>query len=1159
MANQRRHAHNARTSRQLTPLTSHHGMLTAQTPDIDAAPATRFPDYLRGHRAGPQHAVSQDFRILTIRLLGELQHNDDSAALEQAINLLSGVLAAISDGHPGWSPTLSNLGNALQFRFQRGGIASDLEEAIAAHRKAVAAAPADYPSRFKLLNNLATTLGIRFEHSGEASDLDEAVATMREAAAGAPSDDPTRVAMLAAIGKHLAIRFNRSGAASDLDEAIVALREAAAGAPSDDPTRAAILTNVGINLAIRFERSEAASDLDEAIVALREAAATSATDNPMLADTLAGLGNVLSLRFQRDGMLPDLDQAIVVLRQAVEATPADDLRRATKLSNLEALVRDRFEYTGSWLDLDEAVAIGRQAVAATPTDNPNRSRHLSNLSSLLLTRFELTRALSDLEEAIDLLREAVAAVLHEDPLRPMYMSNLANSLGYRFDLTAVSSDLDKSIAIGKQAVAATIADDPNRPMYLSNLGGHLLTRFERIGNRSDLNEAEAALLEAVKTTPTTHPNRAAYLTNLGNVSQNRFEITGKPLDLDEAISTYRQALAAMPADNPQRAIVLFTLGNALASRFDRLSNLLARDEAFEAWSECVGVRTASASLRLRAALAHTRLAARAGLAVEAEAGFAGAIGLLPLVAWRGLERADREEHLASWANVARDAAAWAITAGHIQQAVVMLEQGRLVLWSQLIQLRGDLNDLRAARPDLAERLGLLRAVLDESDLAHLQLAPNSLLNTAIPRMIVETTDLAHRRDGIRRRAADEWDAVVEQVRALPGYSAFLAPPRYDQVAPISETSPVVIINTSRFRCDALLVTPTGLDAIALPELSLDSAISQVNGYLGAVQRLTQPPVIDTAAAWERDQDEIERADAHHVIDQILAWMWETIMAPILDALNLTDICEPTDPDIPRIWWCPTGPLVLLPLHAAGHHDHSHPGESVMDRVVSSYTPTLGALRSVSTRPAGTPADFGMSQRLLLVAVPFTSYGAHLPGVQEEIEVIADLFNDTYTALVGPHATHAAVLDALAAHACVHFACHGGVDLDLPTASGLYLYDEPLTIQALSRYDFIVQGGELAVLSSCRTAYGDVSILDEVVTISTAMHLAGYRHVIATLWIIPDRTAPQVMRTLYRDLINPLDGILQLSHTAHALHAAVHRLRAENHPPVQWMPYIHIGP
>ena len=66
MANQRRHAHYARTGRQLTPRTSHPGTPTAQTPHVDA-PRYTIPDYLRGHRAGTQHALSQDFRILTMQ------------------------------------------------------------------------------------------------------------------------------------------------------------------------------------------------------------------------------------------------------------------------------------------------------------------------------------------------------------------------------------------------------------------------------------------------------------------------------------------------------------------------------------------------------------------------------------------------------------------------------------------------------------------------------------------------------------------------------------------------------------------------------------------------------------------------------------------------------------------------------------------------------------------------------------------------------------------------------------------------------------------------------------------------------------------------------------------------------------------------------------
>ena len=49
-----------------------------------------------------------------------------------------------------------------------------------------------------------------------------------------------------------------------------------------------------------------------------------------------------------------------------------------------------------------------------------------------------------------------------------------------------------------------------------------------------------------------------------------------------------------------------------------------------------------------------------------------------------------------------------------------------------------------------------------------------------------------------------------------------------------------------------------------------------------------------------------------------------------------------------MWWCPTGPLTILPIHAAGHHADSVSGttptkQSVLDRVVSSYAPTLSAL------------------------------------------------------------------------------------------------------------------------------------------------------------------------------------------------------------------------
>ncbi|MER7723089.1 CHAT domain-containing protein [Streptomyces sp. NPDC096323] len=58
------------------------------------------------------------------------------------------------------------------------------------------------------------------------------------------------------------------------------------------------------------------------------------------------------------------------------------------------------------------------------------------------------------------------------------------------------------------------------------------------------------------------------------------------------------------------------------------------------------------------------------------------------------------------------------------------------------------------------------------------------------------------------------------------------------------------------------------------------------------------------------------------------------------------------PGQPRVWWVPTGSLALLPVHAAGHRDGSR---TLLDRVISSYTPTV---RSLNTARAAPPAPAG---------------------------------------------------------------------------------------------------------------------------------------------------------------------------------------------------------
>ena len=51
-------------------------------------------------------------------------------------------------------------------------------------------------------------------------------------------------------------------------------------------------------------------------------------------------------------------------------------------------------------------------------------------------------------------------------------------------------------------------------------------------------------------------------------------------------------------------------------------------------------------------------------------------------------------------------------------------------------------------------------------------------------------------------------------------------------------------------------------------------------------------------------------------------------------------------DLPRIWWCATGPLAFLPIHAAGIYNNGMARYDISDYAVSSYTPTLNALLSM---------------------------------------------------------------------------------------------------------------------------------------------------------------------------------------------------------------------
>ncbi len=298
----------------------------------------------------------------------------------------------------------------------------------------------------------------------------------------------------------------------------------------------------------------------------------------------------------------------------------------------------------------------------------------------------------------------------------------------------------------------------------------------------------------------------------------------------------------------------------------------------------------------------------------------------------------------------------------------------------------------------------------------------------------------------------------------------------------------------------------------------------------------------------------------------LGWLWDELASPVLDRMGIIG-SPPAGQPWPRLWWCVSGLLSFLPVHAAGHHGTRFDAASatVIDRVVSSYTPTVRALAHAHrpTVNGGQGGTAGLARGwVAVVAMPHTPDipdTADLPGTEAEAGLLRKHFPGQVTVLTGWEATYEAVLAALPEARWAHFACHGYSDLANPSASRLLLTDHkkrPLTVVDVARLR--LDDAELAFLSACSTAQPGARLADEAIHMASAFQLAGYRNVVGTLWPIGDRPAVEVANDVYTALTGT--GVTGgTGDVAGAVHTATRRLRNRwVDSPSVWASHIHVG-
>ncbi|MFF4520072.1 CHAT domain-containing protein [Streptomyces bluensis] len=1081
---------------------------------------------------------------------GEPRAIDEAVALcREALRAGEGVVVA---------PYLHELGSAYLARFRQSRDPADGDAAVDFAQRAVSAAAG--PERESAEGLLAEALAVRYQLAPGGADSGGGGSDKGGGAPAADGDDDggdgdETLAALEAVRRRLppgsaelalclselgltymtrAIRLWHTGAADPseaLDRAAAVLREAADLRVLAGAQALPVLFNLGRVLGLLYERRGDAALLDEAVRCLEEAVAIPAeAGGPESAKALSALGMALRQRAEHLDSVPDLHRAVDLTGQAVEALPPGHPERALWRAHLCTALTSRYLRLNTVADLEEAVRVGREAVAAVPPGTPpyDRAVLLTSLGVALRRRYERAGAFADLDEAVEVLREAVGAVAPGSDGAGEAAVSLCLALADRYERTQAIEELDEAIDAGRLAVHAYPQGHARRFVALSNLALVLLDRCRRLERRGDADEALRCCQEAADTTPGGHPVRGRALLGLSMAFLTRYELTLSAADLEGAIEAGEAALRAVPDDDVRR--VSFLIALATAHSFAAIQGSSHRDleKACALFREAAGVEGVPAKVRFSAA-AHWGL--RAALLedwAQAVDAYQVAVAQLPLMAWHGLELEDRISGLAVSDSIACDAAAAALSAGRPDTALHLLEQGRGVLLAQAVDSRFDLTALEEQEPRLAHRIAEIRSVLHSAD--------SSLTDPTAP--VREQRAEAHR----HRELAAELDQLTRDAYRLLGLDDLLRPPSPEELREAAGDGTVVVVNTSFLRCDALVVTRGALRTVPLPGLSLEGP--------GGLKERTEMLLAALSSA-SRSPDEAGRA-----LRDTLEWLRETVVEPVLAGLGPAKRLEPG-----RLWWCPTGLLALLPLHAAGE---------LPERYVCSYTTTLRSLAQARRRQDERDDRDDRDDR---DAGERTAGGvlivdqAHVPGLQplpfarkEALRLVTQVKERKL--LAGPAADRRAVRRALPNHSCLHFAGHARHDPARPARSGLFCHGDQqpalLTVEDIARLR--LDAADLAFLSACETARGTAGLPDEALHLAGALQLAGFTHVVAAQWMAEDMTARELTARFYSELRRPdAPDRLDPARSAFALHTAVRRIRQQNDDPLLWAAYVHTGP
>ncbi|KAJ6506204.1 CHAT domain-containing protein [Mycena vitilis] len=1162
------------------------------------------------HRPG---ILSNLARVIMLRFV----QRGDIKDIDEAVHLARMPVALRPAPHPDRTKCLIHLANAIQLRFARRGDTKDVDEAVQLYGMILALAPTTHPDRAGCLHNLAIVLHSRFTHQGKIEDLhaavqlyrttltliprergdqplsnltaantldhrgnredkaDEALQPHEEGLSPRPAS-PGWARSLRTLPLTIKLRFSNQGNLLGIDEAFMPLpyreycngladaltscfreegnlhhideavqlfQEALALTPVPHPDRAHSLDSLANALILWFHQQENLCHVDKAVQLLREALALTPAPHADRVHSLHSLAGALSSWFSQCGKLHHIDEAVQLLRESLALSPVPHPDRAQSLHHLASAIYARFKQQGDPEDVDEAICLLRMALALSPAPHRNRASYLNSLAEVIYSRFAQRGDLEDVDDTVQLLREALAL----DSDQAYTINNLANGLRLRFSQQRDLKDVNEAVQLYRASLTLLATGRRgDRACCLRNLATIITLRVELGGDVEDIDEAIQLLREVIHMRPAPHPVRAFSLNGLANALIARFGQRGNVQDIDEASHLLWEALALSPAPHLIREEFLLNLCRCLLMSHTHTPDSASLTDAMRLFEEASHYPSASPLRQFRAAKSWAE-SADMFHHISAMQAYSTAIGILPQLA--AFDRNVQSRHMiliSNCNNLGSDAAAVAIKEGQHNIAIELLEAARSVFWAQSLHLRTSLDDLWLVQPDLATRLTDLSQKLDRSSFRDTSRTPQSDRDHRL--MAVEAEGLEC------RKLNSEWVKTVESVRSsVPGFEDFMLPRTMAKLCVAAQRGPVVILNSGRELCHALIVDCS--HQVHCVELSVVMT-RDFSDFIGAPEAATRIFVI-------ADPNSHDPNPAESTVVQRRLQI--KIGSSYSQAAGLNAETTPSS-RLGTNSSCGSGHANKIRLHI-NHTSHQGYGGVQSDPLPSFRSMLLGIMRN--PRPVYSTSD---PVRVTTIIQPNTPGHSPLPCTQDELQKMEEIIPQTWLTSFGTYDSPAStqkVLEHLRSSSIMHFACHGVQDADNPLQSALLIGNDKLTVAQIMEssgplYDKPSKDMGLAFLCACQTAMGDKKVPDEAMHLAASLLFAGFRSVVATMWTMKDADGPEVAEAFYGHLFRNANPDLSppvypdLNDSAEALHIAVKKLRSSGVPFLRWVPFVHYG-